>query len=64
MFKSILTLIGGIEHYGLISLGIFFGVFSAMLIWAFTLKKPYLNRMAAAPLENQPADLNSETTHE
>ena len=39
MFKSILTLIGGIEHYGLISLGLFFGVFIAMLIWAFTLKQ-------------------------
>ena len=64
MIKSILTHIGGIENYGIISLCLFVFVFVGMLIWVFTLKKPHLKDMAAAPLEHQPEDLNSENAHE
>jgi hypothetical protein len=64
MIKSILTLIGGIENYGIISMGLFVFVFTGTLIWAFTLKKPHLNHMAAAPLEQDPEAPNSEKTHE
>ena len=65
MIKSILTLIGGIEHYGIISMCLFVAVFVGMLIWAFTLKKPYLQRMAGAALEQQPEDSsNLENSHE
>jgi hypothetical protein len=64
MIKSILTLIGGIEYYGIISMCLFAFVFVGMLIWAFTLKKPYLSRMAAAALEPQSEELNSDKTNE
>lgn len=65
MIKSIVTLIGGIEHYGIISMLLFVFVFVGMLIWTFCLKKPYLNEMAGAALEQEPEDtLNSENTHE
>jgi len=65
MIKSILIHIGGIENFGLISLCLFFVFFTGMLIWAFTLKKPYLKQMAGAPLENQSEDkLNQEHSHE
>lgn len=65
MIKSILTHIGGIENFGIISLCLFFLFFTGMLIWAFTLKKPYLKEMADAPLENQSeANSNPENSHE
>jgi hypothetical protein len=65
MIKNILTHIGGIEHFGLISLCLFFAFFIGMLIWAFTLKKPYLKSMAGAALEQQPEQSsNSEKSHE
>jgi cbb3-type cytochrome oxidase subunit 3 len=53
MIKNILTHIGGIENYGIISLCLFFAFFIGMLVWAFRLKKPFLDDMARAPLENQ-----------
>jgi len=64
MIKSILTHIGGIENYGIISLCLFFAFFTGMLIWAFTLKKPYLKHMAAAAIETETEAPNSDTTHE
>ena len=65
MIKNIITHIGGIENFGIISLCLFFAFFTGMLIWAFTLKKPYLKHMAGAPLEQQPEEsLNSEDSHE
>jgi hypothetical protein len=64
MIKSILTHIGGIENYGLISMGLFVFVFVGMLIWVFTMKKAHLNKMAAAPLDNETAATDSDTNHE
>jgi cbb3-type cytochrome oxidase subunit 3 len=64
MIKSILTHIGGIEHYGLISMGLFVFVFVGMLIWVFTMKKSHLDHMAAAPLDQQTETKPSETRHE
>jgi cytochrome c oxidase cbb3-type subunit 4 len=65
MIKNILTHIGGIENYGIISLCLFFVFFAGMLIWACRLKKPYLDTMAGAPLENQTeTSTPSRTTHE
>ena len=64
MIKSILTQIGGIENYGIISLCLFVFVFVGMLIWTLTLKKAHLDNMAAVPLEPLPKDLNAKKTHE
>jgi hypothetical protein len=64
MIKSILTHIGGIENFGLVSLCLFFVFFTGMLIWAFTLKKPYLKRMAGAPIEPSEDKANSDHSHE
>jgi uncharacterized membrane protein YhaH (DUF805 family) len=64
MIKSILTHIGGIENYGIISMSLFVFVFVSMLIWSFCLKKSHLNKMAAAPLEPDTDNLNSTKTHE
>jgi len=64
MIKSILTHIGGIEHYGIISMGLFMFVFLGMLIWVFTMKKSHLDTMAAAALDKTPEELNVEKAHE
>lgn len=66
MIKSILTLIGGIENYGIISLCLFVFVFLGMLIWTFTLKPSHLKQMAAVACEPEaePQDLNSHKAHE
>jgi cytochrome c oxidase cbb3-type subunit 4 len=56
MIKNILTHIGGIENYGIISLCLFFVFFTGMLIWVFTLKKSFLAEMACVPLEQQPLE--------
>jgi Na+-transporting methylmalonyl-CoA/oxaloacetate decarboxylase gamma subunit len=64
MIKSILTHIGGIEHYGIISMCLFVFVFLGMLIWVCCLKSAHVNKMAAAPLENETEAPTSETNHE
>ena len=64
MIKSILTHIGGIEHYGIISMCLFVFVFVGMLIWVSSMKKAHLNKMAAAALEPETQELNSDKTHE
>jgi len=51
MIENVLKEIGGIEHYGIISLTLFFGCFMGMLLWALLLKKPFLKEMSRLPLE-------------
>jgi hypothetical protein len=53
MIQNVLSSIGGVGVYGVISIAIFFAFFVGMLIWAFRLKKPYLNSMGALPLEDE-----------
>jgi len=59
MEKEILSRIEGVGVYGAISICIFFGFFTGMLLWAFTKKKDYLDKMGSLPLdggETNPAD--------
>jgi hypothetical protein len=51
MIQNVLQHLGGIERYGVLSIAIFFTCFLATLVWACNLKKPFLNHMAAKPLE-------------
>ena len=53
MIQNVLKEIGGIGLYGIISVCLFFTVFSAALIWAFSLKKPFLMSMSVLPLEKE-----------
>ena len=66
MIKNVLTCIGGVEAYGVISLCLFFLVFGVALIRALALKKPYLNSMSLLPLEDeaQPASKSGDNRHE
>ncbi|MCU0448870.1 MAG: CcoQ/FixQ family Cbb3-type cytochrome c oxidase assembly chaperone [Bernardetiaceae bacterium] len=51
MIRNVLENIGGIEIYPIISLTIFFTVFSTMLVYVFTRKKKQMDKMAGLPLE-------------
>ena len=52
MIQNVLKEIGGIGIYGVISICLFFLVFSGALIWACLQKKSFLKSMAALPLQD------------
>ena len=64
MIKNVLTDIGGVGIYGVISICLFFAVFSGSLIWAMGLRKPFLESMSALPLENDVAGPKGDANHE
>ncbi|MCP5515997.1 MAG: hypothetical protein H7A45_01920 [Verrucomicrobiales bacterium] len=51
MIENVLRHMGGIEGFGVVSVCLFFAFFIGMLVWAFRLRKPYLEEMAARPLD-------------
>ena len=51
MEKEILSRVESINVYGVVSISIFFLFFTGMLLWAFTKKKNYLDKMGALPLD-------------
>ena len=65
MIQNVLRDIGGIGLYGVISVCLFFLVFSAAVVRACLLKKPFLKSMGALPLEDgQPASAKGNSNHE
>jgi len=53
MIKNILQDIGGIGIYGVVSLCLFFAVFTGALLWTFIQRAPFCKRMGALPLEDE-----------
>jgi cbb3-type cytochrome oxidase subunit 3 len=52
MIKNVLSDIGGVGLYGVISISLFFAVFIGMLLWVFTMKKSFAQKMSALPLND------------
>jgi hypothetical protein len=52
MIKNVLNDIGGIGLYGVISICLFFTVFTGALIWSFLLKKSDLETRSALPFDD------------
>lgn len=52
MIKNVVSEIGGVAVYGIISISLFFTVFAGMLFWACRMKRPYLKTMSSLPLED------------
>ena len=52
MIKNVLSGIGGVGLYGVISITLFFAVFIGMLIWVFAMKKSFAKTMSALPLND------------
>lgn len=65
MIKNVLSEIGGIGIYGVISICLFFAVFTGMLIWACTMKKNFAQKMSACPLDDgEKKSSTPDSTHE
>ena len=65
MIQNVIRDIGGIGLYGVISVCLFFAVFSAAVLRAFLLKKPFLKSMSALPLDDgQPVPTKGVSNHE
>jgi cbb3-type cytochrome oxidase subunit 3 len=52
MIKNVLSDIGGVGLYGVISISLFFAVFIGMVIWAFSMKKSFAQKMSALPMND------------
>jgi cytochrome c oxidase cbb3-type subunit 4 len=59
MIENVMHHIGGVGMFGIISVLLFFAFFAGMVVWAASLKKPYLNSMRDLPLDQESAP-NSE----
>lgn len=66
MIKNVLSEIGGVGIYGVISICLFFAVFTGALILAFLYRKPFLQSMSALPLEDDAGvgPMKGEVPHE
>jgi hypothetical protein len=51
MIENVLSRIGGVGMYGVISICLFFAVFLGVLVWMIGLKKSYLEKMSELPLD-------------
>ena len=63
MIQNVLTHIGGIGGYGVLSLCLFFAVFLGVVVWALRLKRTYLDVMRALPLEDEVSSQDRLTSH-
>ena len=52
MIKNVLSDIGGVGLYGVISITLFFTVFIGMLLWVWAMKKSFAQRMSVLPLDD------------
>ena len=51
MIKNILSTLGGVENYGIISIFLFFTVFVTAVLWALFQRKALVRRMETLPLD-------------
>lgn len=65
MIKNVLSSIGGVEHFGIISICLFFAFFVGAIVWAFCQKRSHLDAMSALPLhpETDPARAPTQSTN-
>ena len=56
MIQNVLSHIGGVGVYGVISICLFFASFVAVGLWTLSLKKSYRQNMSQLPLEDDDPD--------
>ena len=56
MIQNVIRDLGGIGTYGIISVCLFFAVFTGALFLACRLKKPFLDAMSSLPLSDEPEE--------
>jgi hypothetical protein len=64
MEEKIIGSLNGVEWYGIISIGIFVSFFAGMLIWAFSKKAGYLDKMGNLPLDSGEAEAKEKSNAE
>ena len=66
MMRNVISAMGGVEVYGIISIFLFFTVFTGALIWAAVQKKHFCKEMSALPLHDGevPTTQKQDTSHE
>lgn len=52
MIQKVLSDMNGVEVYGVISICLFFTVFTSAMVWAAFQKKKFLNSMSVLPLND------------
>jgi len=63
MIQNVLRTLGGIEHYGTLTLCLFGFIFLCVFAWACLLRKGHLDRMSRLPLETEESN-RGDTAHE
>ena len=63
MIKNVLSSIGGVEVYGVISVCLFFTVFSISVVVALRMNKAVARKLGALPL-NDATPTTKESSHE
>lgn len=66
MIKDTLMEIGGVGLYGVVSVLLFITVFTGAVVWALSLRRPFLQSMGALPLADGTLTENAsqESRHE
>ena len=59
MIQNVIRALGGIDHYGILSLCIFGTIFVCVLLWACLQRKQHLEKMSQLPLDMDIAPDNS-----
>ena len=52
MIKNVVSEIGGVGLFGVISICLFVSVFIGALVWAARLRRPFLKAMSTLPLDD------------
>lgn len=61
MFSNLLESMSGVELFGLISLLLFFTIFTLVLFWTLKVDKNYIDKMKNLPLDS--SNLNGDINH-
>jgi hypothetical protein len=59
MEEKIICSMNGVGIYGVISICIFVAFFTGMLLWAFSTKATYLDKMGSLPLDSGEKNSNN-----
>ena len=62
MIQNVLSRIGGVGNYGVISICLFFVVFVGVLVWTFSPKPSYISEMRALPLDGAAPEPDADLT--
>lgn len=64
MIQNVIRELGGIAIYGIISVCLFFTVFTVAMIWALVQRKAFCDRMRTLPLNDGSLETKGDHTHE